>query len=519
MNGGDSDTELLLLRRAEGTDTYEPFQTLPAPGGEDAEFFRIGERAFLAVADIRSGKGPYEYTTDSTVFEWDGTQFTPFQSILGFAAKQWRHFAIGERHFLALAQGVTVPGHEQENQPSRIYTWDGTRFAALQDVDALWGYNWHAFELGGEHFLAYADHVRPSVLLRWNGEKFEHVQDLAPQHGRAFAHFTDARGETYLLVACLASPSRLLRWDGERFVEHQVLDGLGAREFAVLDTEHGLYVVRVNFILGTQAEPVTALDSELYRFAEGRLTPCSPSRPRAPPTPPCSAATTAACWSPSATASPPTSASPPGPSCTASTSRALPTPSRKDPPMPSYQSPELVDLFTTYTAGPGSIGSHLTRAAVERGSADPLIVATSADFALYPGDGRPPTVEGFRYSTRGFKELAGVSHLGPAVATLVQLRMRSTPTSAGAPRPSGCCARSSAPAPPTAPSCGARPSPWRRTGAASRRSPTWSTTRARSPPAICAPPWPTSRTSTPVPCARITWKAAPAANCPSRSTR
>ena len=90
--------------------------------------------------------------------------------------------------------------------------------------------------------------------------------------------------------------------------------------------------------------------------------------------------------------------------------------------MPSHQSPELVDLFTTYTAGPGSIGSHLTRSAVEHAGADPLIVATSADFALYPGDGRPPTVEGFRFSTRGFKELAGVSHLGPAVATLVQLR-------------------------------------------------------------------------------------------------
>ena len=90
--------------------------------------------------------------------------------------------------------------------------------------------------------------------------------------------------------------------------------------------------------------------------------------------------------------------------------------------MPSYESPELVDLFTTYTAGPGSIGSHLTRTAVEHGRADPLIVATSADFALYPGEGRAPTVEGFRLSTRGFKELAGVSHLGPALATLVQLR-------------------------------------------------------------------------------------------------
>jgi hypothetical protein len=89
-----------------------------------------------------------------------------------------------------------------------------------------------------------------------------------------------------------------------------------------------------------------------------------------------------------------------------------------------YESPELVELFTTYTAGPDSIGSHLTRTAAEHGARDPLIAATSTDLAVYPGDGRPPTVEGFRISTRGFKELAGVSHLAPALATLVQLRTR-----------------------------------------------------------------------------------------------
>ncbi|GAB3155222.1 hypothetical protein GCM10027258_59920 [Amycolatopsis stemonae] len=92
--------------------------------------------------------------------------------------------------------------------------------------------------------------------------------------------------------------------------------------------------------------------------------------------------------------------------------------------MPDNQSPELVDLFTTYTAAADSLGAHLTRTATEHGAADPLIVATSADFALYPGDGKPPTVEGFRFSTRGFKELAGISHLGPAVASLVQLKQR-----------------------------------------------------------------------------------------------
>lgn len=90
--------------------------------------------------------------------------------------------------------------------------------------------------------------------------------------------------------------------------------------------------------------------------------------------------------------------------------------------MAANESPELVDLFTTYTAGPTSIGSHLTRTSADDTADAPLIVATGTDFALYPGGGKPPTVEGFRFSTKGFRELAGVSHLGPAVATLVQLR-------------------------------------------------------------------------------------------------
>ncbi len=90
--------------------------------------------------------------------------------------------------------------------------------------------------------------------------------------------------------------------------------------------------------------------------------------------------------------------------------------------MPSNHSPELADLFTTYTAAADSLGARLTRAATHRGACDPLIVATSADFAFYPGGGRPPAVEGFRLSTRGFRELAGISHLGPAIASLVELK-------------------------------------------------------------------------------------------------
>lgn len=89
---------------------------------------------------------------------------------------------------------------------------------------------------------------------------------------------------------------------------------------------------------------------------------------------------------------------------------------------PSDSSPEMVDLFTTYTAAPESIGKMLSRVKYQSLLDDPLIVATAFDIALYPGRGLPPTVEGFRMSVRGFKELAGISHVGPAVASLVSIR-------------------------------------------------------------------------------------------------
>lgn len=268
MNGGDSDTNLLLLRRTR--DGYEHFQELPAPGGEDAEFFRIGDRAFLATASIRTGHGPYEFATESTLFEWTGSGFAPCQRIPTFAAKQWRHFTVGDQHFLALAQGVALPSTEGRNQQSRIFRWDGATFVPFQDIPARWAYNWHAFTVGGSHFLAHADHVDPSRLYRWDGRNFVAHQELTEQHGRAFATF-HADGAEHLLVGRITGESRLLRWNGERFVEHDVLDGTGTREFAVLRTKRELYVVRVNFIQGTPQAPTTALSAQLYQWQHGKL--------------------------------------------------------------------------------------------------------------------------------------------------------------------------------------------------------------------------------------------------------
>jgi Domain of unknown function (DUF5624) len=91
-------------------------------------------------------------------------------------------------------------------------------------------------------------------------------------------------------------------------------------------------------------------------------------------------------------------------------------------PPATAESPELVALFATYTASADSIGSHLAQAAARATERDPLLVVTGTDLLLYPGGGAAPQVEPYRLATRGFKELAAISHLGPAVATLARLR-------------------------------------------------------------------------------------------------
>src|SRR6202035_136455 len=270
MNGGDSRPDLLLLHRAGGR--YEPWVTLPAPGGEHAEFFTIGDRSFLAVASIRTGAGPYQFAAMSTIFEWRDGTFTPFQEVPTVAAKQWKHWQIGDRHFLGLAQGVVIPSAQAglENQDLVVYEWTGESFAEFQRIPSRWAYNWHAFQAGGEFFVAHAEHAGPSILYRWDGTRLQPWQTLAAESGRAFATFADG-GETYLVVACIAAPTRVLRLADGEFTQTQVLDGLGGRELAVARCAGRTFLIRVNFILGTPADPQPALDSQVYEWDGGKL--------------------------------------------------------------------------------------------------------------------------------------------------------------------------------------------------------------------------------------------------------
>ena len=266
MQGGNSNVSMPVLRWADGR--FQPWLQVPLPGGEHAEFFEIGTRSFLATVGVRSGSGPYDHNTDAIVHEWRAGAFEPIQRIPVFAGKRLCHFMVGERHFLAIAQGVT-PGPGEENKPSTIYTWDGSEFVPLQTVPSTWGYNFAHFAIHGEHYLAYADHVSPSIVLHWNGSMFEPFQTMEGGSGRAF-HFFKHDDVYYLAFAALLGDSILYRWSEGKWTMHQTLSGPGGREFASFMHHGELYLIMVKFLTGSRQEPKFDQESVVFKMSDGQ---------------------------------------------------------------------------------------------------------------------------------------------------------------------------------------------------------------------------------------------------------
>jgi hypothetical protein len=269
MNGGDSDTAAPIYRWQQ--DRWVEDGALPLSGGEDAEFFNLGEDSYLATAGVRAGQGPYRYNIDQVLYKWTSGSWTPVQTFAAFAAKQWHFFRVGHRAFLALAQGVTL-GHIEATNPrtSRIYEWNGLQFVDFQALEGMWGYNWESFEIAGQSFLAYADHVGESVILAWNGSSFGPLQSFCEKGGRCFRYFA-ADGEHYLAFANIQGDSTLYRWGGKEFFPCQRLGGPGGREFCVVRTKSNLYVLQVNFIQGEPSAPRTNLMSRIFKWTDCRL--------------------------------------------------------------------------------------------------------------------------------------------------------------------------------------------------------------------------------------------------------
>ncbi|XP_059955678.1 thrombospondin-type laminin G domain and EAR repeat-containing protein [Mesoplodon densirostris] len=135
--------------------------------------------------------------TTSAIYKWTDGKFSSYQDIPTHQAQSWRHFTIGKKIFLAVAN---FEPNEKGQEFSVIYKWSQRRlrFAPYQRVLTHSARDWEAFEVAGEHFLAVAnhregdDHNIYSVIYKWNpGTRlFEANQTIATSGAYDWEFFT-----------------------------------------------------------------------------------------------------------------------------------------------------------------------------------------------------------------------------------------------------------------------------------------------------------------------------------------
>ncbi|XP_012665781.1 thrombospondin-type laminin G domain and EAR repeat-containing protein [Otolemur garnettii] len=153
------------------------------------ELFRIpGAGLFLATANRRA---------TSAIYKWTEGEFASYQSLPTHQAQSWRHFTIGKRIFLAVAN---FEPNEKGQEFSVIYKWSHRKlkFTPYQRITTHSARDWEAFEVAGEHFLAVANHREgdnhniDSVIYKWNPATrlFEANQTIATSGAYDWEFFT-----------------------------------------------------------------------------------------------------------------------------------------------------------------------------------------------------------------------------------------------------------------------------------------------------------------------------------------
>lgn len=270
MNGGNADADVLIFKRQDSK--FKLYQSLPGHGNEGAEFFTMDNQAYLATCSVDSGpKPPFTNFTYQKLYRWDGKYFYPVQQFYGYAAKAWKYFTVGDKKFLALANGVTLPNTPKTiDRRSVIYQWNGKKFIPFQYFDTKWGYDFTSFSIGKEQFLGLTDHLIPSKLFRWNGKKFEDFQSFDKSGGRQFYFFTIG-DKKFLALANINQPSTIYLWQNHQFKLFQSLPGKGGRSFLYFNQNGKNYLLKLLFITGTRQAPKADQQSPIYEFTNGKF--------------------------------------------------------------------------------------------------------------------------------------------------------------------------------------------------------------------------------------------------------
>lgn len=254
--------------------SFEEFQRIATRGASGWKFFTLGEDFFLAVAN--NGGNGQNYNVDSEIFQWDGGKFVSFQTIPTKGALRWESFVIDAETFLAVAN-YSTDFTTTFNIDSKIYRWDGAKFAEFQSIATSGAHDWKFFTIGDEQFLAVANlHSGPnrtnleidSKIYRWDGARFAEFQALRTV-GAVSWDFITFDGRHYLAAASWKDDSgsyqldsQIYRWNGAQFEDFLTVPGIGASDCAFYTFDGDLYLGVAN-VGGSNGPNV---DSRLYRL-------------------------------------------------------------------------------------------------------------------------------------------------------------------------------------------------------------------------------------------------------------
>lgn len=148
-------------------------QNLPTTAARDWEYLEVGQEKFLAVANEYDGFS-YNSSTQifSEIFKWDGSQFNSFQKIHSEGARDWKAFTIGDRHFLALANLWGATNSPLTAEKAAVYEYVNGRFEVAQTFDSA-VMSWDHIQQEGRDYLLAAADARGTQMYLWNGTQWQ----------------------------------------------------------------------------------------------------------------------------------------------------------------------------------------------------------------------------------------------------------------------------------------------------------------------------------------------------------
>jgi len=181
------------------SDMFELFQGFATQGAHDWEHFTMNGTHYLAVANHRNAA---TFNVASVIYRYNDASglFETVQLLPTVGGYEWEYFRIGNKDFLAIANAYF-------DAEVFVYNNNTAKFESVQEIPVT-ALDWAHFEMGGSHYLAAANHNDdPSVydmsaLYRYEpvSEAFQLVQEFDTYYARRWEHFV-MDGVPYLIIA------------------------------------------------------------------------------------------------------------------------------------------------------------------------------------------------------------------------------------------------------------------------------------------------------------------------------